>query len=124
MGFASLNSSGFGAFLDIVGASMLGMVVWLYFVVPHFAWKKLAADEGLHRKISATNDGLRIVTQHSTAIVRWTAYSETIESKTMYLLRRGRFRAYLYIPKAAFRSVADEQEFRRLTSANMRARFS
>ena len=63
---------------------------------PRRAWRKFMAD-GESRQVEFTEEGVRVRTERSDSFNQWLVYSETLETASMYLLRRGKYRAYLII---------------------------
>jgi hypothetical protein len=104
----------------VLGVAMIGLAVlellgfgWLYVSVPARSWKKFEADRG-STTYEFTDESVRVHTKNTDAVNRWAAYSESIEHHEMYLLRVGKRRSYVVVPKRAFRSRTDETVFRSL----------
>jgi len=107
------------------GLLMMGFLRWRFARGSDRSWDKTLGTVG-PRTMTFTADGVRTVTRMSDTTNKWPLYSETIEREGMYLLKLARstlFAAYVLVPRRAFGSTADEDQFRRLATAHTKAEF-
>lgn len=107
------------------GLLMMGLFRWRFARGSDRSWDNTVGKVG-PRTMTFTADGVRTVTRMSDTTNKWPLYSETIEREGMYLLKLARstqFAAYMFVPRRAFRSTADEDQFRRLAAAHTKAEF-
>jgi len=70
-----------------------------------------AMDNDAHRHVEISDNGVRICSSLSDTLNQWPVYSQLLDWQEFYLLRRGRSRTYLSIPKRAFASKDEENAF-------------
>ena len=88
------------------------------------AWSKRSADMGNKQSLTFSASGVRVQTVNADTTAKWALYGVTVERGDLYFLgiKGGPF--YRIIPKRAFASTGDEDEFRRLVRARTEAKLS
>jgi hypothetical protein len=92
-------------------------LLYVYFVGPAFAASKLARDKNLSRENdwSVTHDRIVLHPGQAQSSLSWDVFQGFIETRQAFLLiHSGNKQAFQIIPKRAFGSAAQEQQFRRL----------
>ncbi len=109
----------------IIGVAILNLlwIGWSYYFATTRAWKKTGAAVG-PKTMEFSDANVRVRTKKSDSVNQWTYYSEALERGDMYFLRLGKARAYLPVPKRAFRSIVDEVAFRSMAERHTSVSFT
>jgi YcxB-like protein len=115
LGAGLIALSGAQAIVGWIAVGFATLVSLMYaslcYIAPGRLWKRMAANRG-PKTLDFSDDGVHVHTRDSDSVIRWPAYSESIEKEAVYLLRRDKRGAYTIVPKRAFRSSSEEWTFR------------
>jgi hypothetical protein len=119
IGVIFLVSPGVGA-KNIVGFALLGIGVYTVAVFAYVVWraplKAWHRNEGLRgpQMIAFSEEGYQARSTFSEGRSTWALMKASFENDRFYMLLLSTRRAYLVIPKRAFKSKQDEERFRHL----------
>jgi len=113
------TNTSIGVLLLAMCALEIGLGVWIAMSATRRAWaKRSAAIAATYLQFSEA--GVHVRTSEIDAFTDWSTYLRTVEYRDLYLMEINKL-VYRVIPRRAFDSPTDEQEFRRLVSAHTAA---
>jgi hypothetical protein len=109
----------FGAVFAFIGLFYVALITSLVIVGPRRAWRRNPVLRG-PQYIAFSPDGIYARSILAESRAQWPIYAGMIETERCYMLRLATRKAYLFVPKRAFKSWTDETVFRHLVGLRMR----
>jgi hypothetical protein len=109
----------FGVVFGLVGVLYVALTSTLVVVGPRRAWRRNPVLRG-PQLIAYSPDGIYARSTVAESRSQWRVYAQMIETDRCYMMRLANRKAYVFVPKRAFRSSTDETAFLNLVGMHMR----
>jgi hypothetical protein len=108
-----------GVVFGLVGVLYVALAATAVVVGPRRSWRRNPVLRG-PQFIAFSPDGIYARSTVAESRYQWRVYAEMIETDRCYMMRLTTRKAYVFVPKRAFRSPSDEAVFRHLVGLHMR----
>jgi hypothetical protein len=116
---AGAQDASVGGFFVFVGVFYIALISAAAILGPRRAWRRNPTLRG-PQYIAFSADGIYARSTVAESRQQWRVYAAMIETERCYMLRLATRKAYVFVPKRAFKSPTDEAVFRHLVSLHMR----
>ncbi len=116
---ALANDASVGGFFGFLGVFYVALICSTVILGPRRSWRRNPMLRG-PQYMAFSPDGVYARSIAAESRLQWRVYAEMIETPRTYMLRLATRKAYVAVPKRAFRSATDEAAFRNMVALHMR----
>ena len=116
---ALANDASVGGLFGFIGVFYVALICATVVLGPRRAWRRNPMLRG-PQYMAFSPDGVYARSIAAESRSQWLMYVQMIETHRTYLLRLATRKAYVSVPKRAFKSATDEAAFRNMVALHMR----
>jgi hypothetical protein len=109
----------FGVVFGLIGVFYVALTATVVVVGPRRAWRRNPVLRG-QQFIAFSPDGIYARSTVAESRLQWRVYAGMIETERCYMMRLANRKAYVFVPKRAFRSSGDETAFRNMARLHLK----